>query len=181
MIWSSLIDTPYKVVFKKYIFHCWPLWPGKYISSSPTATTTSLWMTWHWLLGHTDVPALISKMENICPHVFHDKTKFYPLHLFVCLEWNVQMFSSFSLIWGFWKCLHLEEKTQNETCLRVLVISCYAGKIISGLTLDNSHGSAVRGWGCVFSTSFPSWRLPSLRREATTATRCSTWNYMITI
>ena len=26
----------------------------------------------------------------------------------------------------------MEEKTQNETCLRVLVISCYAGKIISG-------------------------------------------------
>ena len=61
MIQSSLIDTPYKVVFKKYIFHCWPLWPGKYISSSPTGTTTSLGMTWHWLLGHTDVPALISK------------------------------------------------------------------------------------------------------------------------
>merc|ERR1712154_401886 len=42
-----------------------------------------------------------------------------------------------------------------------------------------SHRSTVCGTGCVFSTFFPSWRLPSLRREATMATRCSELGHLM--
>ena len=102
------------------------------------------------------------------------KLHVFPLNMNVCLEWHVRMLSSFSSIWGFWESLHLEGRTQNEICLRVPVISRWEDCLCS--SFDSSPSSTVCGRGCAFSTSFRSWRLPSLRREAMTATRCTTSN-----